>query len=266
MTTSNFCFIKGLMCIRKIIFLYSCISLIGGCGHLLKSSAHIKNSFESIKQIQVPAATQGTLHCNQIIAPVIDVPGITFYKDIDRSKGGHASIIDPEKMAIRNALVKPISDFNFQIDGLADQIWREQGTNQTTVTCFIDSLHLWAKAEALLGEATEQGEFERNWALSGIALAYLKASPFLKAGDPQKQLVIQLWMEKIAHKVQLSFDDHIERVSRKNNLSVWAGLAVQATSVKLARMIHQFYQFIVVTKRLPIRRCQGLASVWRADE
>ena len=76
--------------------------------------------------------TSTSYQCQRSIKPIIDVPGITFYKDSDGFKTGHASIIDPDRQAIRNALVKPLSDFNIQINEISEQIWRENGTDKNT--------------------------------------------------------------------------------------------------------------------------------------
>ena len=92
----------------------------------------MNNSFESIRPSSKVTSNLFSYQCQRSIKPIIDVPGITFYKDSDGFKTGHASIIDPDRQAIRNALVKPLSDFNIQINEISEQIWRENGTDKNT--------------------------------------------------------------------------------------------------------------------------------------
>jgi poly(beta-D-mannuronate) lyase len=90
----------------------------------------------------------------------------------------------------------------------------------------VEALAVWARARALLGTVNQQGEYEREWTLAGLALAYLRVrdAPGVEAGE---RISVERWLVKIAEAVQPNYG-RANRLSSANNHAYWAGLAVAA--------------------------------------
>src|SRR5262249_36989713 len=91
----------------------------------------------------------------------------------------------------------------------------------------VDRLAAWAAADALCGTVNHQGEYEREWTLGSLALAYSKVrgAPGL---DPARVRAVDAWLARLAAAVQ-PFYEHPKLVTYSNNRAYWAGLAVAAT-------------------------------------
>lgn len=193
-----------------------------GCAHLNPKVTHtLINPFSDL----IPSNRSTnfkTETCPAVPYPVIDVMSETYYKD------SHHSIIDIERHELSQKMVTPLRMFNNQVVRLADRLWKFNDLNAES--CLYTWLSSWANAGALLGDANYQGEFERKWNLSGIALAYLKVENIVHWTAEQKSLIVE-WIAKIAKRVRFDYDQKLDRQSRRNNHIYWAGLSVLAVSL-----------------------------------
>jgi poly(beta-D-mannuronate) lyase len=160
--------------------------------------------------------------CPAPIPPQRDIQPESFY--IDRSY----SVVDPEKLKRYQAQTKNLSDFVVQVAKLSDAWLRSEPPQPAPAACALDRLDTWASAEAMLGHLDQNGEHQRKWILSGIALAYLKIrdAPGL---DPAARLRVEQWFVRLA-RASLDFYATYARVNYNNHMW-WAGLAAAAAGV-----------------------------------
>jgi poly(beta-D-mannuronate) lyase len=137
------------------------------------------------------------------------------------------SIIDPELKAENDAAVKPIEDYLSDVSKYADRYI----THNDTVSgiCAVKWLQTWGEQKALLGQVSgAQAEYERKWALAGLALAYLKVKPL---ADPEQKKAIESWLKPLSNAVRKYTDIAIKHPENCNNHYYWAGLAIGATGL-----------------------------------
>jgi poly(beta-D-mannuronate) lyase len=156
-----------------------------------------------------------------IPAPVRDLAGVSYYTDVNRS------IADPVLKRKNEAALAPLRSFAAQVIDLAGGWMKSRPADVAYAARALDALGAWARAGALLGTVNQQGEYEREWTLGSLALAYLQIrdAPGL---DPAARTAVETWLVKIAEAVQPSYG-HAGRLSSANNHAYWAGLAVGAT-------------------------------------
>jgi len=153
-------------------------------------------------------------------APVSDVLGYKYYVD------AQLSVADPVLLEKNEASLKPVRDFLCGVTEASDaavfgdrQAWRRA----------LAWLHAWALADAMGGTTNQQGEYEKEWTLGGLALAYLKLRD-TRAIEPEVATPIESWLARMAHSVQPAYTDPEARHFR-NNHAHWVGAAVAATGV-----------------------------------
>jgi poly(beta-D-mannuronate) lyase len=214
--------------ILKFNFLFL---LLSGCTHTpTQQVSPLRNPYADLKRTFVSAASLVNFQCPMVPTPIIDPPGVEFYKDDKSTQNAHYSIIDQDKLALERRLVEPLSAFSRGIATLVDEMWQEQTQNPLAIKCSKNWLLTWAHAQALTGKPTNQGVFERVWTLSGVSLVYLRLKLLTTLnGDEQKE--IDAWMQKLSLRVQNDFPSETRNGSRKNNLVDWAALSVMAVSI-----------------------------------
>lgn len=224
------------------IFCFSIYSAAIGCSHVnIQNKATFKNPFVAVTPIDRNKGTSLEV-CPVPPAPVVDILSQTYYKD------SHHSIIDEEKHQKSREMVQPLRIFNNQIVRLADRLRKFEDPNADQ--CLFTWLITWAKAGALHGDANYQGEFERKWNLSGIALAYLKIENLVRWTPDQKSEVVS-WLQKVALRVRIDYDQKTERQSRRNNHIYWAGLSVMAAALSTGDK--ELYEWGLSKARLGIK-------------
>jgi poly(beta-D-mannuronate) lyase len=168
----------------------------------------------------------GEVACPAVVAPLRDIRVQSYYSDPKHS------IVDPARLAAHAAVVKPLHDFSDGIARLADRWIGTRPPRPETATCALAWLDAWAQKDAMLGEITNQGGYERKWTLGGIALAYLKIrdGPGL---DPAAKARVEAWFRRLLAAVRRHYDQPPSRgISDKiNNHLYWAALAVAAGAV-----------------------------------
>jgi poly(beta-D-mannuronate) lyase len=171
----------------------------------------------------------GLLFCSLLAGPVIaacppappavrNLASNTFYSD------SRHSIVDPARMAQYRRSVKPLEDFESEIARFASRA--QQGQGEWGV-CTGHWLALWARDGALLGAMSGTGlqaQYVRNWALAGLAMAYVRAG---KSIAPTDRAPIEAWLVKVAEAVDGQFGRKMSR-KRRNNHFYWLGFALAA--------------------------------------
>jgi poly(beta-D-mannuronate) lyase len=157
------------------------------------------------------------------IPPVRDILGVSFYVDANHS------VADPALKRRNEAAVRPLRAYLAQIASLADGWDESRPANPAYAARLIESLDKWAWEDALLGKVNKQGAYERVWALSGLALAYLRVrhAPVVDQGEHS---TVEDWLGRVARAVIAEFKTR-GPMSGLNNHACWAATAVAAAGI-----------------------------------
>lgn len=168
----------------------------------------------------------GHFTCPAPSAPMRDVLPEPFYTD------PAGSIVDPERYAARTRIVKPLGDFASGVARMADRWLGSNPPQPEAARCALGWLDSWARAEAMLGRVTNQGGYERKWALAGVAQAYLRLrdAPDL---DRAAKARVEKWFVRLAQEVRTFYGRRATstRTDIRNNHLYWAALAVAASGL-----------------------------------
>jgi len=152
--------------------------------------------------------------------PIGDLLGVSYYTD------AHHSVADPVSKEKNQEAFAPLRTFVRQVTDLGDRWMESRPAKPAYAVRALELLAVWARAGALLGATNQQGEYEREWTLGSLALAYLRLrdAPGLDraAGND-----VESWLVKIAEVVRTSYG-RAGRASSANNHAYWVGLAVAA--------------------------------------
>jgi poly(beta-D-mannuronate) lyase len=179
--------------------------------------------------------------------PIRDLIGVAYYTDASRS------IADPVSKEMNQAAFASLRDFVRQVTDLAEGWMESRPARPAYAVRALDLLSVWARAGALLGTTNQQGEYEREWTLGSLALAYLKLrdAPGL---DPAVRAEVEAWLVKIAAAVQPHYG-HAGRMSSANNHACWAGLAVAVTGA--ATQSHALFDWGLAQGRIGIAQVRS---------
>lgn len=173
--------------------------------------------------------------CKVVPPPKRDVIGVSYYSD-----STHHSIVDQAKLAQNIANLNPIRDYLAAVTANGD---RAAAGEAIAAVCGLRSLSAWARADALDGKVNRQGEYEREWTVGGLALAYLKIRQ-TGAADPDGP-VIGAWLARLARAIQPFYPP-----TERNNHDYWAGVAVASSGI--AANDRALYDWGIATYRVGV--------------
>lgn len=187
-------------------------------------------SYFLVKPLRLPFEVPATLSsstpvpCGNYPFPVKDLNFNSVYDQNDKTR----SLIDPDAQSAYKKSVAPVNNFESFVIRHANGYFRTG--NPAYASCAIDALEDWARNDALLGHASEQGIAVRKWALASAASAYgqIASNPDL---PHSKKRTIEAWLEKTAHLVMADYSRDTSRTSRQNNHLYWAGWSVAITGI-----------------------------------
>ncbi|MBL8583714.1 MAG: alginate lyase family protein [Rhizobiaceae bacterium] len=163
--------------------------------------------------------------CAAAPAPVVSLATTSRYVEDDPTK----SAVDPARSAAYDAAVKPLRDFQSEVVG-----WANDGVRHPKKTqkggCALVWVAAWAKAGALSALSTNQSEFNRDQALSSLALAYLQLADLAVEDAALKPAVVS-WFRAMAADVVHHYDNEAGTMSRANNHRYFAALGVGAAAI-----------------------------------
>lgn len=176
--------------------------------------------------VAVPASPMSAqAACKMTIEPIQQLHLKRFYTDTNGSQ------VRAEIRAANRAQTRPLKTFLTSIADFADRAVHFQ--DRYAARCGIDALSTWARAGALLGKMpTKQGEHHRKWALTGLALSYLKLKPWTTLEDRNR---INPWLQAMADNALAVFEN--PKIKRNNHL-YWLGLALAAVGESTASDRH----------------------------
>jgi poly(beta-D-mannuronate) lyase len=149
-------------------------------------------------------------------APVRDLDIPRYYSDRAGTE------IDPSLRAQHAAATAPLIEFLRLVTASADRAVAPAGAQAqlTAARCALAALEAWARAGALLGRVSQQGEYQRKWDLAGAAFAYIKVRSHATAAQRQ---IIEPWLAQVGRAARAFFDNPGRR---RNNHWYWLGLAM----------------------------------------
>ncbi|MBU1210031.1 MAG: alginate lyase family protein [Alphaproteobacteria bacterium] len=166
------------------------------------------------------ATSASASDCPPAPAPIRDLDLARYYSD----KAG--TEIDETKRAANSAAAAPLKSFITELAEGADRVWRTSQPDAAAAACPLFWLAHWAKANALLGSmASKQADYERNWALAGLAISYVKLQAFATA---EQRRAIDPWLIRLADQCRAFFDDPARK---RNNHWYWLGLGLAAVGL-----------------------------------
>lgn len=163
------------------------------------------------------AALPATPQCAPVPPAVRNIIGVSYYID-----SAHHSVVDPKKLAQNEANLNPIRNYLQSVTDASDAAARGDGN---AAACGLRLLFAWAQGDAMNGTVNHQGEYEREWTLGGLALAYLKIRD-TGAADPNAA-VTTAWFARLARAVEPYYPPSGEL----NNHDYWAGVAVASAGI-----------------------------------
>ena len=216
-----------------ILVLTACLTI--GVGQMANDSTAVAASSERLRppfdivqrRGQMGALDAREVNCQPPPSPVRDLTFQGFYR-----KASGSSVVDQDAMRRYRAARKPVDDFERAIIEQSDRYVAAKPANAGRAKCVLDWLHRWARADAYLGDVSQQGGFVRKWSLGTISLAYLKTRD--AAGlDSVRKKAIEEWIGKWASVVHDDYATNLHRSSRNNNHAYWAAWSVGLAAVVL---------------------------------
>ena len=162
--------------------------------------------------------------CAPSPAPIRDLIVPQFYTDPPVF-----SRVDPDRLAARDAAVRPLQLLVRTVTENADRWASSQPVEDRFARCAIASLDAAAQAHSFLGRVDNQGGYERKWTWCGLALAHLK---LLQAPeyDTDAQLRVRAWFTRGFDAMRGTYDrpPRGSPSTQLNNHMTWAGLTAMA--------------------------------------
>lgn len=174
----------------------------------------------------VPRVGAGNIKCPTTPTPYT---GDMDFPSKYEGSGSSRSTINPVALMNYKLATADIEDFEKGLAAMADRhVKGEPGA----AACAMGWIQDWAKAGALAGDASAQGEAVRKWALGTVSFSYLR----LQAGytpDRRRDAVVREWLA--ARAAQVIAEQAQIPAERINNHRYWAAAAVGATAIVLDR-------------------------------
>ncbi len=175
----------------------------------------------------IQAAQTKSFACTEPPAPVHDLTFVGYYEP-----GTNSSVVNEANLAAYEAAVGTIDAFEKGVVQMGDTYIRSKPANPAVAACALTWLNTWARTQAMLGEVSQQGGYVRKWALASVSMAYVKIRD-AQTLDHDMKTTVEEWIRYWAEVVRNDYSTGMNRESRRNNHSNWAGWAVMAAAVVL---------------------------------
>jgi poly(beta-D-mannuronate) lyase len=142
------------------------------------------------------------------------------------------SIVDPARLAAREAALVPIRAFTSGLARFANDYVRSGGTDRRSGICALRWLDAWASAGAMTNMTDHDAQFIRSVHLSGWAMDYAQVRDLtVTSNDPRPRILT--WFASMANDLR-SHTNGLTPGSPtiyNNNHRYWAGLATMAVAM-----------------------------------
>ena len=193
-----------------------------------QASEPLRSPFDVSQRRELFGARVEAWSCPAPPAAVRDLTFSGFYADT----GQGSSVVDPAAKKAYDNATRAISQYENKLADMSDGYVRSNPPVGAAAACVLDWLHAWARAEAMLGRATEQGGYVRKWGLAPVSASYLKIrmEPSL---DPAKRSGVDRWISRWASIIKDDYSTGTQRSSRQNNHLYWAAWSVMLAGIVL---------------------------------
>jgi poly(beta-D-mannuronate) lyase len=203
----------------NLVFLYGLVVWVVSAGGVSRAAEPLRPPFD-VNQRRAFFGTRVDFSlCPSPPSPVRDLTFSGFYAD------AASSVVDPAAKKAYDHATHLISQYESKLADMSDLYVRADPSQAQIAPCVLDWLHSWAREEAMLGRATEQGRYVRKWGLAPIAASYLKVRTELSL-DAKKKGVVEGWIARWASVVKTDYSTGTQRASRQNNHLYWAAWSV----------------------------------------
>ncbi len=180
----------------------------------------------------VHGAAAGLFHCKAPPKPQRDLDFSGVYQ-----RGTNSSVVDEKGEHAYRIARKTVDDFQKGVIRTSDRYVASKPAQGELAACVLTWLDTWAKSGAMLGSASQQGGYVRKWTLGTVSVAYLKVRDAEGLDAAMKKRVVT-WIRDWAAIVREDYSTGMERGSRNNNHSYWAGWSVLAAGIVLNDRSH----------------------------
>lgn len=162
--------------------------------------------------------------CPEPPASIRDVRVEPFYRKDDPTH----SIVDPEAYEARRQTAAPLDKLASGVARLGNAYIRTLPRDPAIAACLFGWMEGWARSDAMLGQVTQQGAYERKWTLTALSLNYvlLADAPEIAA---KRRHVVERWLGDLAWATIPAYAG--KPFAAQNNHLDWAALAALATGV-----------------------------------
>jgi poly(beta-D-mannuronate) lyase len=190
-------------------------------------AANLQSPFDVAARRDLRGSPLASFTCATPPEPVRDLRFGGYYVD----RGAGSSVVDPQAEQAYREATRAIAEFENGITRLSDRYVASKPADSRPAVCVLDWLAAWAAADAMLGEASQQGGYVRKWGLAPVAASYLKIRDDAVL-DPAKKQTVERWVARWAQVVR---DDYTptKLESRRNNHVYWAAWSVGLAAVVL---------------------------------
>lgn len=177
-----------------------------------------------------PVTGQDLPDCPEVAEPVSSLGFGSRYTDDSANR----SDFDEEGDKAVTAALKPIdtfiTDLAKQTDILNDPE-TETAVADAAASCVLDSLRVWAEADAMSELTTQGANLSAPSRVGGLAFAYAAVRAHQPDAPPDD--TIETWLRERALQTMAYFDNDAPPRASQNNLRAWAGLAVARIGLSL---------------------------------
>lgn len=188
----------------------------------------MRAAFTALYAIALSAGSPAmALDCPPAPAPVLSLDYDSRYEDEDDSR----STLDADANEEVDASQKPVDDFIRDLANLANQVHRPDAPSQDIAGCVLSQMAQWARAGALLDLRTDTVRMTFGSRLAGLSMALYQVRGLGGATDDWQD--VRDWLDKLARRQLLYWEEDAPDGARQGNLRAWAALGVAATATIL---------------------------------
>lgn len=177
-----------------------------------------------------PLAAEEQLSCPAPPRPVLSLDFGSRYAEDSATR----SEFDEEGDKAVTAALKPIDDFIADLARQTDILLdpeTEPKVADAAAKCVVESLLVWAEADALSDLSTQGANLSVPSRIGGMAFAYAAVRAYRP--DAPGHEAIERWLLSRARQTMAFFDAKAPPRASRNNLRAWAGLAVARVGLTL---------------------------------
>lgn len=147
---------------------------------------------------------------------------------VDRAEDPTQARLDPVKVESQKLVRAPIGRATTTIITLADRYYDSPSRTERVALakCLTRHFDAIATGRALEGAQSPADQFYRNWIVSALSIAYLKAEPSLEYESSAEPF--RSWLHDTAQSLRVFHEERIRRGEINNHL-FWGGLAIAAS-------------------------------------